>query len=122
LQGLHCEVEDWRSKYESARLERATLKSEATRVPALAERIEALVAELSQAKADNAQTQAPPRRVSELFGEGAVRSSPAGTPPSSRGGTGEHQTTRAPLRRLAQQRNAAEINLTYRSSVDSKKR
>src|SRR5262249_29734361 len=57
LQGLRREVEDWRSKCESALLERAKFESEAARVPAFAERIEALVAELSQAKADNARAQ-----------------------------------------------------------------
>jgi DNA recombination protein RmuC len=57
-QRLRREVEDWRSKHESALLERAKFESEAARVPALAERIEAMVTELSQAKADNAQAQA----------------------------------------------------------------
>jgi hypothetical protein len=57
LQGLRRAVEDWRSKYESALLERAKFESEAARVPALVTRIEALLAEVSQVKADNAQAQ-----------------------------------------------------------------
>jgi DNA recombination protein RmuC len=56
--GLRRELESWRSKHESALLERAKFESEAARVPVLATRIEALLTELSQAKADNAQAQA----------------------------------------------------------------
>jgi DNA recombination protein RmuC len=57
MRGLRGELEGWRSKQESALLERAKFESEAARVPALAARIEALLTELSQAKADNAQAQ-----------------------------------------------------------------
>jgi DNA recombination protein RmuC len=55
LHALRCELETWRSKHESALLERARFESEAARVPALDARVEALLAELSQAKADSAQ-------------------------------------------------------------------
>jgi len=58
LQGLRRELEGWRSKHESALLERAKLESEATRVPALETRIECLGAELSQVTANHAQAQA----------------------------------------------------------------
>ena len=58
LQVLRRELEGWRSKHESALLERVKFESEAARVPALATRVEALLAELSQVKADNAQAQA----------------------------------------------------------------
>ena len=57
LQVLRRELEGWRSKHESALLERVKFESEAARVPALATRVEALLAELSQVKADNAQAQ-----------------------------------------------------------------
>jgi DNA recombination protein RmuC len=55
LQGLRRAVEDWRSKHESALLERAKFESAVERVPALDERIEALLTEVSQVRADNAQ-------------------------------------------------------------------
>jgi DNA recombination protein RmuC len=58
MAGLRRELEGWRSKHESALLERAKFESEAARVPGLVTRIEAVLTELSQAKADNAQAQA----------------------------------------------------------------
>jgi DNA recombination protein RmuC len=58
LQQLRRETEAWRSKHESRLLERARFEAEAARVPALEVRMETLVAELSHARADNAQAQA----------------------------------------------------------------
>src|SRR2546430_320090 len=50
LTRVRLEAESWRSKHESQQLERAKFEAEAKRVPALEERIESLLAELTQAR------------------------------------------------------------------------
>lgn len=58
LQGARREIESWRAKLDAVILERARLEADAGRVPSLESRIEELLEELSQARADQAQGQA----------------------------------------------------------------
>jgi DNA recombination protein RmuC len=55
MRGLRRELEGWRSKHESALLERAKFESDAARVPALEARVNSLLSELTQLCSENAE-------------------------------------------------------------------